>query len=98
MKIRNLVKTGPKGQIIIPKEMREALGLRENSHLSITIRNKGIYIEPVEEFIYPGTKDLSYTAVLEKTKGAFATEDWGSLRKKRKDTEIKASKKRRQAW
>jgi AbrB family looped-hinge helix DNA binding protein len=35
---------GPKGQVVIPKEMREALGLREGSEVVVELKEEGVII------------------------------------------------------
>lgn len=41
------VKTSSKGQIVIPKEIRDALGIKPGSILNIRLENKRIILEPV---------------------------------------------------
>jgi len=40
------VKTSSKGQIVIPKEIRDALGIRPGSILNIRLEDKRIILEP----------------------------------------------------
>ncbi|WP_202320204.1 AbrB/MazE/SpoVT family DNA-binding domain-containing protein [Archaeoglobus neptunius] len=40
------VKTSVKGQIVIPKEIRDALGIKPGSILNIRVEDKKIIIEP----------------------------------------------------
>ena len=40
------VKTSVKGQIVIPKEIRDALGIKPGSILNIRVEGKKIIIEP----------------------------------------------------
>jgi AbrB family looped-hinge helix DNA binding protein len=42
-------KISKKGQIVIPKEIRERLRIKPNDILSFNVRGKGIYIKIVKE-------------------------------------------------
>ncbi|MFI5421501.1 MAG: AbrB/MazE/SpoVT family DNA-binding domain-containing protein [Nitrososphaerales archaeon] len=46
MKIR--VRLGPKGQVVIPKVIRESVGLRENSGAILEVKERAIEIRPLE--------------------------------------------------
>lgn len=98
MKIETITKTNQKGQIVIPKAMREALGIDTGAVLNLTLRGSGIYIFPVDEVLTKIEAESSYLKILEKTQGSWAKEDWGFLRNKRRKTELSASKKRREVW
>lgn len=98
MKIGSFMQTNTKGQIVIPKSIRDALGIDPNVTLNITLAGKGIYIYPVEEFLSKIDKESSYIRLLEKTKGTWKDEDWSRSRKKRSETELKASKLRKKLW
>lgn len=98
MKVGIITKPNQKGQIVIPKKMREALGIDSNVSLNLILRGGGIYIYPLKEVITRGERESSYLDILQKTQGAWAREDWDSLRKKRRKAELTASKKRRRTW
>ncbi len=98
MKIGTIAKPNQKGQIVIPKKMRRALGIDADVSLNLVLRGSGIYIYPVQEVITKGEKENSYLEILQKTQGTWAQENWGSLRKKRNQTELAASEKRKQVW
>lgn len=97
MKIGIIIKPNQKGQIVIPKEVRKALGIRANTPLNILQRGYGIYIYPIKELVGESQNEAPYLAILERTKGAW-NEDWEGVRKKRKEIELLASKKRRKLW
>jgi len=61
--VAQLVKVGKKGRIVIPKEVRDALNIREGSFVRIYIEGSRIVIEPVED-------------VVEKFKGSVSVERW----------------------
>lgn len=98
MNVGIITKPNSKGQIVIPKEMREALGVDASVALNLILRGGGIYIYPVEEVITKGEKGNAYLEVLKKTQGAWTREDWDALRKRRRKTEIAASRERKKAW
>ena len=98
MKVRIITKLNKKGQIVIPKEIREDLKINEETLLTLISRGRGLYLYPIEEVITKTEQESSYLELLKKTQGAWAKEDWPNLRKKRKHTELKASKKRKQSW
>lgn len=98
MKIVNIAEPNEKGQIVIPKEVREALGITQNTPLNIVVRGEGIYLYPIVEVITKGEKENSYLKLLEKTKGSWQTEKWQTIRALRKKVELEASSKRRLKW
>lgn len=98
MKVGVITKPNQKGQIVIPKKMREVLGINDNVALNLILRGNGIYIYPVEEVVAKGERESSYLEILQKTQGTWRKEDWGTVRKKRRKIELTASKKRKQAW
>ncbi len=98
MKIGSFTTTNDKGQVVIPKDIRDSLGIDSNVTLNITVAGGGIYIHPVEEFITKSETESSYLQLLEKTKGAWANDDWDELRYSRSKTELNASKSRKEPW
>jgi|ERR1035438_3979423 AbrB family looped-hinge helix DNA binding protein len=98
MKIGTVTNTNSKGQLVIPKEIRDALGIDSTVTLNMMLTGKGIYIYPVEEFITKLEAESSYTSLLEKTRGAWNDEDWDKVEKKRSEIELKASESRKNKW
>src|SRR6266536_486665 len=98
MKVGTFTTTNNKGQIVIPKEMREALGINSQVTLNMRVVGNGIYIYPGEEFITKAEAESSYQQLLEKTKGTWADEDWDEVEAKRSKIELEASKARKQRW
>ncbi|MEM0085013.1 MAG: AbrB/MazE/SpoVT family DNA-binding domain-containing protein [Candidatus Methanomethylicia archaeon] len=58
-----IVKVDEKGRIIIPKTMREKVGVKEGGYVKIKIEEKGIIIEPLEP-------------IADKYYGAFKITEW----------------------
>jgi len=58
-----LVKVGKKGRIVIPKEIRDALNIREGSFVRIYVEGGRVVVEPVENAV-------------EKFKGSVSVERW----------------------
>ncbi len=98
MKIGSFTTPNDKGQIVIPKEIRDALHIDSNATLNIVVAGNGIYIYPVEEFIAKGDTEDSYIKLLEKTKGSWMDENSEVVSKKRSHLELKASKSRKKIW
>lgn len=98
MKIGTIATTNDKGQLVIPKEMRDALGIDSGTTLNLILAGKGIYVYPVEELITKSEMENSYLQLLQKTKGTWADEDWDDLRQKRSEVELKASENRKKRW
>lgn len=70
------IKPFSKGQITLPKDYREYLGIDENSWLRIALENSQILIEPVEKetesrTIRPSVDRKTYLKNLLKVKGAW---------------------------
>lgn len=98
MKVGNIAEPNEKGQIVIPKKMREALGITQDTPLNIVVRGEGLYLYPIEEVILKGEKENSYFRLLEKTRGSWQAEKWQKRRALREKIELEASRKRRLKW
>ncbi len=97
MKVGVLTRPNKKGQIVIPKSMRDSLGIDEHVMLNLMLSSGGIYLYPVEQVVTRFEGEGSYLKVLEKTKGSWGKEDI-AMDKKRSRLELKASSKRKSAW
>ena len=98
MNIGIITKPNTKGQIVIPKNIRDTLGIKENTALNLVVRGNGIYIYPIAQIITKAESVTSYSKLLEKTQGAWAGDDWDKTEVKRRKLELKASKKMRESW
>lgn len=97
MKRGFITKTNKKGQIVIPKKLREALNIKNEALVNLVKRGKGIYIYPVSDIISEADTEKSYPKILKETRGTW-TKNWSKTRKQRRETELKASKKRKKSW
>lgn len=100
MKIGIIARPNEKGQIVIPKEIRDKLGIDSTSILNISIAGAGIYVHPVDA-VYTKTETKSaFLAILEKTKGALAHENWIEWEEREKNQRKveAAAVKNKKAW
>jgi AbrB family looped-hinge helix DNA binding protein len=75
-----IVKTHPKGQIIIPKEMRDELGIRPGTRISVKIVEDHIEMRPLPD------DPIEYlTGCFEGESGSMAAE---LLEERKRDDEI----------
>lgn len=98
MKIGNIVSPNIKGQIVIPKKIREALGINENVPLNLVVNEGGIYLHPIKEVNQDLETADSFIQILKKTAGAWAGDDWPKTEKRRRRIELEASKRRKKGW
>jgi AbrB family looped-hinge helix DNA binding protein len=98
MKIGIITQTNQKGQVVIPKKIRDKIGISEKVPLNIIIRGSGVYIHPITDVVGSLDSEDAYLAMLKRTKGKWQNEDWEKIRKKRRQIELLASKKRKQKW
>ena len=98
MKVGSFTSTNDKGQLVIPKDMRDALGIDSKVTLSLVLVGNGIYVYPVEEFITKSETESSYLHLLEKTRGTWDNENWDELQQKRSEIELRASESRKSQW
>lgn len=104
MNIGFIVEPNSKGQIVIPKKIREQLNITEKTSLNVVADEEAIHIHPI--------KDVSTTSdvlsnnkmlleVLRKTQGAWAKENWDEYdkqEKKRRRKELNRTKNNKKAW
>lgn len=97
MKSGYITKTNQKGQIVIPKKIRDQLGIDEDTPLNVIKRGKGVHLYPIADVVTESESEDSYLEVLKKTKGTWSG-NWEETRKKRKEVELDASKQRKNSW
>lgn len=101
MKVGNIVEPNSKGQIVIPKEVREKLGIIPGLSLNLTVAGGGIHIYPVDGVITEINAENIRSKIWEKTAGAWADADWDEYdkqQKRRRKIELEASRRRKKAW
>ncbi|OGE81613.1 MAG: hypothetical protein A3H72_00980 [Candidatus Doudnabacteria bacterium RIFCSPLOWO2_02_FULL_48_8] len=100
MKIQHIAKTNEKGQIVIPKDLRDELGISDKVSLHLVKKGPGIYIYPVSEVIGEFDTVNSYLAILEKTQGSWGPETVEEKRREKaqKKMEQKAARLGKQQW
>lgn len=98
MKIGIITKPNAKGQIVIPKEFRDALGIDSKVLLQLSLRGSGIYIQPIEGVITKEGKESSFVEILRKTQGAWVGDDWEKTRARRRKIELAAARRRKKEW
>lgn len=98
MNVGNIVEPNNKGQIVIPKQIRNALGITPQTPLNLVVRGKGIYLYPVDEVVTKMEGESAYLKLLEQTQGSWADDDWGRQEKKIRAIELEATRKNKQAW
>lgn len=87
-----------KGQIVIPKQIREVLGITPQTLLNLVVRGNGIYLYPVEEVLTAADGENAYLKLLEQTQGSWASDDWEKQEEKRRKVELEATKLNKQIW
>lgn len=98
MKVGIITRPNAKGQVVIPKEFRESLGITKNISLNMMIRGNGIYIYPIFGVVSATESESSYNKILGITKGAWKDKNKHRLRAQKRKIEILASKKRKEVW
>lgn len=98
MKVGIITTPNIKGQIVIPKEIRDTLKIGVNVPLNLVVRGGGIYIYPVEEVVSKVESESSYLEILKKTQGSWSGDGWEKTERKRKRIELQESRKRKKQW
>lgn len=98
MNIGTIVTPNTKGQIVIPKKVRDDLGIEPGFILNLIVEGNGIHIYPVEGVIAKIKGEDSRMKIWKETAGAWAGDDWPKTEKRRRRIELEASKRRKNAW
>lgn len=51
MKVGYIAKPNKKGQVVIPKKLRDELGITSDTAINFILRDNGLYMYPVEEVV-----------------------------------------------
>lgn len=95
MKVGFITKPNYKGQIVIPKEIRDILHIDATVPLNMSVRGHGMYLYPITGVITDVDHEDSYQMVLIKTRGTWS-EDKNFPNTKKRKRELAASQKRKQ--
>ncbi|MBI3103498.1 AbrB/MazE/SpoVT family DNA-binding domain-containing protein [Candidatus Daviesbacteria bacterium] len=101
MNIGTIVTPNIKGQIVIPKKIRDDLNISAGQLLNVIVSNGGIHMYPVNEVVTEEEKSNKrevFLEILKSTQGAWAGDDWPETEKRRRKIELKASRERKKAW
>jgi len=69
--VRIRVKLGEKGQLVIPKVIRESLGLIENKVIVLEVKEKTLEIKPLDETIPEQWRAIAKTEGLDVTRSVL---------------------------
>ncbi|MBS7653354.1 AbrB/MazE/SpoVT family DNA-binding domain-containing protein [Candidatus Bathyarchaeota archaeon] len=64
-RVRLSVKLGSKGQLVIPKVIRESLGLIENKHVILEVKDKSIEIRALDKDIVEKWREVAEREALD---------------------------------
>lgn len=102
MNIGIIVTPNIKGQIVIPKKIRDGLNITKNTPLNIRVIDDGIYIHPITEVVTNAEEDKRHRVllqILKETQGAWANDkEFDKRQKKMRKMEIAAAKRMRKPW
>jgi AbrB family looped-hinge helix DNA binding protein len=98
MKVEIITSANKKGQIVIPKQFRDELGINSNVYLNLVLKDNGIFIQPIKEVMINAEREENYVQILNKTKGAWKNLIPEKNKTQRKKIELKASKIRKKQW
>lgn len=99
MKIGIISEPNKKGQIVIPKKFRDALGITSETPLNLVLRGGGMYVYPITRVMVKTEEEQDLLKVLDRTQGAWGDDKtWDKTEKKRRKIELEASLKRKKAW
>ena len=97
MKIGIITQPNEKGQIVIPKNIRDNIGIDSRTILNMVVMGNSLHIYPVNRVVTFSETENTYEKVLLRTQGK-----WGVVRdkanKKYKLLELKASVRRKKPW
>ncbi len=80
MKIGTVTKANKKGQLVIPKEIRDELNIKQGTPLNIVQRGEGVYIYPISAVVTKAEEEKSYLEILRKT-GCLGRQQLGHFKR-----------------
>ncbi len=98
MKILQIAYTNQKGQLVIPKKMRDQFAIDESVPLKLELKSGGIQVTPIKDlFTNSESKRQRFLNILEKTQGAWSDFDEKAWNKQ-KALESKLTAERKKPW
>ena len=100
MNIGVIVNTNVKGQIVIPKRIRDSLAISPQTPLQIIQAGQSIVLHPISDVVRRTDSKDTWRDVLEMTAGSWgeANEKTNQADEARKRRELAAAKKRKASW
>lgn len=98
MNIGTIVTPNTKGQIVIPQKIRQELGITLQTQLQLIQAGQSLVLHPIVGVIRKVDSDGAFKQILDRTRGAWAGDNWEKTRAKRRKIELMASKRRKQIW
>lgn len=101
MKITTITQPNAKGQIVIPKKIRDFLGIDRNSFLKLVTSENALHVYPVDRVETGGTINREmYLKFLKQNRGRWgsATKEELKREKKLREADLKAVEEARKAW
>lgn len=98
MNIGTIVTPNAKGQIVIPQKIREELGITLQTQLQLIQTGQSLVLHPIIGVVRKVDSDDAFKEILDRTRGAWAGDDWEKTRARRRKIELAASKRRKQIW
>lgn len=98
MKVGIIIEPNAKGQVVIPKKIRDDLGIKQGIFLNLQVRGGGIYLYPVEEVGTKAETNEAFLEFLQRTQGILAGEEYYKKEKQRRKLALAASASRKKTW
>ncbi len=100
MKVGYLATSNIKGQIVIPKVLRDALVITPETVLNIIPSSEGLYLYPVSEVTTLAETESAFMSLLKSAQGAWGKAGLEEKTKqaKQRKIELEASKNRKKVW
>lgn len=100
MKVSYLTSPNPKGQVVIPKVLRDALRISPETTLNMVPADGGLYLYPISEVVTEMENESAFMSLLKITQGAWGkeTDQERKNAKKRVEVEKQAAQQRKAAW
>lgn len=74
MLFTTITNTNRKGQVVIPQNMRKALGITKDVPIRLSLRGQVIFVEPIKELVTVAETESSYAELLSHTQGSRASD------------------------